>query len=254
MKPVGVSRCSECVGEGVERDSGGFKTVRSNNATRIEVDISTYDDEGTFRYCKYGRYTGGQRTGQRCVAKWFKNQSDSFETDLEAVEQTTRIITSWNQSMNAAVTIRINFPEVWTIDGIKCFVEPYIDNFFKINSNTGWTTSDDNESVDMLQALSHYSYHVSSGQFVLCDLQGGMYRDSIVLTDPVVLSRSQRFGPTDLGPRGMSTFFHHHCCNHFCQSNWTQPRDQTNYFRATASTTMQFYRGGSSVSDSDSSY
>jgi Alpha-kinase family len=253
-KQVGISRCSECIQEGVSRDGTGFETVRSNNATSVRVDISTYDEEGSFRYCSYGLYSGGQRTGQKCVAKWFKDRNidSSFDTDLDAVQQATRIITSWNQSVNTEPpTVRINFPEVWTIDGVKCFVEPYIDNFFKINSNTGWTTSVPNEITDMLQALSHYSYHVSSGQFVLCDLQGGIYRDYVVLTDPVILSRHQRFGPTDLGPKGMSTFFYHHCCNRFCKSNWTRPRDQNNYFRPTASTTMQF-GGYSSDGDSDS--
>ena len=186
--------------------------------------------------------------------KWFKNEyeNNSFNTDLEAVEQTTRIISSWNRSMNTGVLIRINFPEVWTVQGRKSFVEPYYENFFKINSNTGWTVSISNSMVEMLQALSHYSYHVSSGQFVICDLQGGLYRDYVVLTDPVVLSRNQRFGPSDLGPKGMSTFFHHHRCNRFCHANWTQPRDQNNYFQRTASTTMVFNNNGNNYySDSD---
>lgn len=26
----------------------------------------------------------------------------------------------------------------------------------------------------MMQSLSHYSYHISSGMFTLCDLQGGL--------------------------------------------------------------------------------
>jgi hypothetical protein len=39
-----------------------------------------------------------------------------------------------------------------------------------------------------MQALSHYSYHTSGGQFLVCDLQGGIYRDGVIL-DPIILSR-----------------------------------------------------------------
>ena len=39
--------------------------------------------------------------------------------------------------------------------------------------------------------LSHYSYHVSNGAYLLCDLQGGVYKDGVVLTDPVVMSVTQ---------------------------------------------------------------
>ena len=52
-----------------------------------------------------------------------------------------------------------------------------------------------------MQALSHFSYHCSSGQFVLCDLQGGVYEHTVVLTDPVVCSRDGRYGAADLGHR-----------------------------------------------------
>lgn len=39
-----------------------------------------------------------------------------------------------------------------------------------------------------MQALSHYSYHVLNGEYLLCDLQGGINDDSVVLTDPVIHS------------------------------------------------------------------
>ena len=37
-----------------------------------------------------------------------------------------------------------------------------------------------------MQALSHYSYHFSDGQRLVCDLQGGHYGDYYILTDPVI--------------------------------------------------------------------
>ena len=90
-----------------------------------------------------------------------------------------------------------------------------------------------------MQAISHYSYHCSGGNFVLCDLQGGIYSDGIVLTDPAVLSRSGGYGPTDLGAAGISSFFSSHKCNKFCRSSWQKPRDQNRYHNPTKGTTME---------------
>ena len=52
------------------------------------------------------------------------------------------------------------------------------------------------------------------------------YEGGLVLTDPVILSRSAgRYGPTDLGTAGILTFFSQHVCNDFCSARWTKPKD-----------------------------
>jgi hypothetical protein len=59
-----------------------------------------------------------------------------------------------------------------------------------------WNTAQADDETPwprVMQALSHFSYHQSGGQHVLCDLQGGVYRDGIVLTDPAVLSRTKEY-------------------------------------------------------------
>ena len=99
-----------------------------------------------------------------------------------------------------------------------------IDNFQKFNSNSGWVKRCDAGWGDVMQALSHFSYHFTGGSFVLCDLQGGAYRDGVVLTDPVVMSRDQRYGATDLGPEGITAFFSRHKCNAYCSQKWTRPK------------------------------
>lgn len=38
-----------------------------------------------------------------------------------------------------------------------------------------------------MQSLSHFGYHVTGGNYVLCDLQGGVYHREVVLSDPVIL-------------------------------------------------------------------
>lgn len=70
-----------------------------------------------------------------------------------------------------------------------------------------------------MQALSHFSYHITGGNFVLCDLQGGIYQHEIVLSDPIILSRTREYGVTDLGPEGISSLFSQHYCNGFCRPN-----------------------------------
>lgn len=86
-------------------------------------------------------------------------------------------------------------------------VEPYIEKFQKFNSNTGWTAKNENPWTKILQALSHFSYHASGGACVLCDLQGAVYDEFLVLTDPVIMSRTAEFGATDMGANGVHQLF-----------------------------------------------
>lgn len=76
---------------------------------------------------------------------------------------------------------------------------------------------------DVMQALSHFSYHTSNGEYLLCDLQGGVYRDFVLITDPVILSRTLQFGVSDLGPEAIMSFFHQHHCTVYCSPKWTKP-------------------------------
>jgi hypothetical protein len=247
-KPVGISRCSLCIQENIDRSGEGFGTMRSNERSHKAVfDWDHVYATGSFREVVLGRYTGGPRTGQKAVAKYFKYKyhhiSDSFfQTDEAAVQKALHIITSFNGAGYINSKIRLNVPERWLNknDHKFMFVEPFIENFEKFNSNSGWVSRNSGSWYDVLQALSHYSYHISSGQYTLCDLQGGIYRDGVILTDPVVHSRRRVFGPTDLGPQGMSSFFARHRCNRYCRSNWTRPRDTNIYHKETSGTSMEY--------------
>jgi hypothetical protein len=83
---------------------------------------------------------------------------------------------------------------------------------------------------DCMQALSHYSFHTNDRRAMLCDLQGAVYKDGFIITDPVIMSTTQEYGPTDLGPKGISTFFAHHRCNSYCRQHWIVPNDVRAYF------------------------
>mmetsp|Transcript_17923 Transcript_17923/g.61091 ORF Transcript_17923/g.61091 Transcript_17923/m.61091 type:complete len:256 (-) Transcript_17923:34-801(-) len=226
---------------------GGSKRPRSareNHSTKSVIDTNTSPfAQGAFRNVYKGRYTEGKRKGEPCVSKVFKSGSvfeDSFfHHDIQVVEKALDIIDRWNAKRFVDKQITLNRPEVWTFTftGQKNLVEPFIQNWEKFNSNSGWAKYDTPWHL-IMQALSHYSYDVTSGQCVLCDLQGGVYADGVVLTDPVILSRNQSYGPTDLGAEGISTFFSKHRCNQFCRAQWQKPRDKHAYFRPQVGTSM----------------
>ncbi len=252
-KGPGESRCAGCV-HGHHNDTpsaGEFDSGRYNisgSATIPNRELEHPFSQGAFRWVAKGTYTSGARSGQACVVKWFKTgavfEADYFTLDIKAVDKALEIVNRFNELNVVSKPVKINVPGVWVFDedsgewaGQRHLCEPFIQNYQKFNSNTGW--SDDSEAWgEVMQALSHFSYHVSGGQFVLCDLQGGIYQHEVVLSDPVILSRNRDYGVTDLGPQGISSFFSQHRCNDYCRSNWTQPMNPTPFFRPVAGTTM----------------
>mmetsp|Transcript_13447 Transcript_13447/g.20448 ORF Transcript_13447/g.20448 Transcript_13447/m.20448 type:complete len:257 (+) Transcript_13447:259-1029(+) len=235
-----------------------MSSARRNNATRAEFtnyDLANPFAEGGFRWVAKGIYTHGERRGEACVCKWFKSgfvyEDSYFDLDIRANDKALEIIEEWNIRRYVNKVVKINMPEVWTFSGNssgswsgrKVLQEPFISNYRKYNSNSGWALNS-SPWPRVMQALSHFSYHITGGQCVLCDLQGGEYGDAICLTDPVILSRSRSYGVTDLGPEGISSFFCNHVCNEFCKSNWIQPRDQNRYHRLQAGTSMIRARTG----------
>lgn len=202
--------------------------------------------KGGFKNVYMGEYTSGQRKGEKCVSKEFIDrvvyENAFFAMELEVVKRAVRVVQQFNERKFIDRKISINVPQVWVytdddMDGIKSLVEPYIENFEKFNSNSGWS-GDGTPWHDVMQALSHFSYHVSGGFMVLCDLQGGVYADGVVLTDPVVMSRSHQLGPTDLGSDGISTFFARHECNKYCRGDWARPARAEIYFPERMGTSM----------------
>jgi Alpha-kinase family len=109
----------------------------------------------------------------------------------------------------------------------------------KFNSNSGWKDKNKGWS-EVFQALSHWSYHNSGGEVLLCDIQGGIDDFGAILTDPVIASTTAgRYGPADLGMRGISTFFSQHVCNEYCRDHWIRPVDQKVYIPVTSGTSME---------------
>lgn len=250
---AGVSRCASCV-HGHHSDAPSLtqsNAGRFNNSIRASFTTSALERpfaQGAFRWVAKGTYTLGLRDGQACVVKWFKTgavfSNDYFMLDIKAVDKALEFVNKFNELGLINKLVKINVPTVWTFEdgpgpwpGQKALCEPFIQNYQKFNSNSGW--NDESERWgQVMQALSHFSYHLSGGNLVLCDIQGGIYSREIVLSDPVILSRTRQYGVTDLGPEGISSFFFQHNCNNFCRPNWTRPADPRQHFRPVPGTTM----------------
>lgn len=74
-------------------------------------------------------------------------------------------------------------------------------------------------------AFSHYTYHVSGGYLLVCDLQGvnavgADAEPTLLLTDPAIhcIDDVPRFGVTNLRKHGMEGFFRSHVCNDICRA------------------------------------
>lgn len=158
---------------------------RNNNSTAAEFTDSLVPfASGSFKYVWQGHYTDGPRKGQKCVAKAFKTGSvfedHFFELEMAVIEETRKIVNAWNNARIVDLPIKLSKPQIWTdVNGQKFLIEPFIENFQKFNSNSGYVTLQGDTWSDALQALSHFSYYNSRGQMLLCDIQGGIYQDGL---------------------------------------------------------------------------
>ncbi|PNH12301.1 Eukaryotic elongation factor 2 kinase [Tetrabaena socialis] len=79
------------------------------------------------------------------------------------------------------------------------------------------------------QCFSHFTYNVTAGKKLVCDLQGVWNSvDGFTMTDPVIHhgSGTKRNGATDKGPAGMAAFFSTHVCIALCRRLGLPPGPQ----------------------------
>jgi len=196
----------------------------------------------------YGAEAPEEKHGLPAVVKIPKRDASplsikkGLESDIETHRLTAHYAALWNEiaSKASTKTLNVQIPSIVTLrrtassgllsvfrsdaplDCGYVTVEDYLEGRFeKFNSNTGWTQSGDS----VLNAFSHWTYHQSKGEHLVCDLQGvdRAHSDSFELTDPVVMSNDKRFGSTDLGIVGISNWFFHHQCGEHCDAEWIKP-------------------------------
>lgn len=218
------------------------KVVREHDARTASIHPDSVVAQGSFKTVRSGEYIDGHRNGQPCVAKTMLDPQlakEAFDTQLEITQKARELIKKFNDAQIIDKQVVLNIPEVWEhVNGGQVLIEPFLKHFENFNSNTGHVTESTSAWAKVMQALSHFTYHVSSGQFLLCDLQGAASTDKMVLSDPAVLSRNGRFGPTDLGSEGIENFFHWHTCNEYCRKNWQVPKKARYYHQPRLGTSM----------------
>ncbi|KAK7975755.1 hypothetical protein PG989_014218 [Apiospora arundinis] len=198
--------------------------------TEIERDLYA---QGSCKWVFRGFYANGPNAGDPCVAKFFKAVSGtSFEEQLQnefrVINMAQRIVQAWNSFQGPLARVAVSTPVVMsedTADGAVCLVEPLLRLYRKHNDNGGWVDLSEDLWNQNMQALSHFSFHCTNGKVILCDVQGGLYNNGYVLTDPAILSTTTgKYGSTDLGREGIIKFFENHQCNPFyCKSHWITP-------------------------------
>ena len=232
-----------------------FSAARTNLSSQ-SVDISDIKlGEGSFRVAYRGTYRGGSRNQQAAACKKFKPQFRSledeyFRNDFRIADKAIAIAEDWNRVCPLGKEILVTRGDVKrTMSGEKYLIEPEIRYYTKFTSNSGWIAPGEGDDGLAMEAFCHYTYHRSGGSLIVCDLQGrykkNMYSKKMMksrfeLTDPAICSRARTYGPTDLGEKGIESFFANHCCNKFCnrESRWQRPRAPTAWFESSSITSM----------------
>ena len=226
-----------------------MRAIRDNlNSTSVDIDVSHILGEGEFRITYRGRYTNGERQQQHAACKKFKNsyyEKEFYECnyDFKVIDKAVEFAIGWNIDVCRYSFENIQFTRGDYIvqRGTRYLMEPIIQPFYKYTNNAGWINDSACTSIQMLEAFCHYTYHKSGGNLLVCDLQGlfkvnrhAFFKSRYILTDPAICSRKRQFGPTDLGEKGIESFFANHVCNKFCRKygdgKWQRPRNPTNWF------------------------
>ncbi len=169
FKGPGASRCAGCV-HGHSSDNAAAQqsdSGRYNISNHAIIPLDALENpfaSGVFRLVAKGSYISGPRFGQACVVKWFNTgavfENDYFALDIKAVHKALGLVNRFNQLKILNKTVKINVPQVWILDdahgkwaGQKVMCEPFIQDYQKFNSNTGWN---DNSQPwgQAMQALS----------------------------------------------------------------------------------------------------
>mmetsp|Transcript_56364 Transcript_56364/g.136730 ORF Transcript_56364/g.136730 Transcript_56364/m.136730 type:complete len:769 (+) Transcript_56364:50-2356(+) len=164
----------------------------------------------------------GWNTASNYIAKAYLDKDGNIDTSEEGKKNVmTDILLQyeaqlWAEKFNdhdppkKIVFIRayaIEFPDrngnPWF--AVERFISGFDDygvGFQKHNTNSGFVDEELHRVTP--QCFSAFSFYQSKGNRLVADIQGV----GDLWTDPQVLSSDYRFGDGDLGPRGMSLFFH----------------------------------------------
>lgn len=229
-------------------------------------------DKGASRLAFKGKWCCGRRN-EMCVTKVFikdfADQIGHWEADTKASQKANELAEEFNNCFSLLKSIKFIIPEIMAMQEYACFklfwfipipaqvrdktgesqtesyniaktgdyvaIEDFLEgNYKKWIANNGYVNP--NLSTEVIEAFSHFTYHNSNGELLVCDIQGVEKAGYYHLTDPAIHSASGPgyYGPTDLGTVGFQLFFNNHKCNQYCNRmrRWKEDTRITRHLRA----------------------
>lgn len=190
----------------------------------------------------------GPLKGQKCVVKTIRNGSltrQDLQLETKKAKIAKEIATAYNKFVEDGFhEIIFNHPIITEIDQLSdCFcladilgkpkkkikeldyvsIELYIKGRFE-DFEYGWVPKED---LVVPEAFSHFSWCKSEGEFLISNLQGARTKSAYHFTGPVIHSKEQTYGTSDMGLTGIKGFFRLHECNRICR-NWPRLGDGRN--------------------------
>ncbi|CAE1163088.1 unnamed protein product [Acanthosepion pharaonis] len=196
--------------------------------------------KGNSKFMYKGRLNGkGPRSGDYCTLKVFRTidiaKHEDWSLYKSRAEKANKLAAQFNKLLDNQYKVKFLVPVLALIDisstctdciyflsntkrirSDDCVaVEPYVgDKFRKFYRNSPLKGA---EHAYVLQAFSHFTAS-QTGDTLICGLQGEAHGPEFVLTNPIIHSANQEWGPKDQGAEGFKKFFSAHICNHICQS------------------------------------
>ena len=202
----------------------------------MEIEATTFSQvsfaEGRFRRAYKGTCTAPpSKSGKEIVVKELKDSytwdAADWDVTLTIHKKASELARGFNSFSRTIYPIRFTEITVHKIIrsapnsrpklGESVIVEEYIaGEFKKWCSNYGFISTESH--AQSMPAFMHWSWVHTRGELMVADLQGALKPDGFLLTDPVIMSLSNSYGPTDTGAEGTIMFFYQHKCNNYCQS------------------------------------
>ena len=163
------------------------------------------------------------RRNSLLTLKQLKAAANNFDkyTKMQEIQVIASVYARCFNTCRASRLPELDFLAVDIVDvnGTYYLAQEYAPgNFEKYNTNNGIVCPDPPHS-DVMQTFSHFTFFKSEQSLLICDLEGVVNGNRVVLTDPAIHNRTfpKKYGPTDGGFLGIRRFFGSHECNSICR-------------------------------------